>query len=714
MMLRPGMFLQDRYEILDQIGSGGMSEVYRAKCHKLNRQVAIKVLKEEFSQDSNFVSKFKMEAQAAAGLSHPNIVSVYDVVDEGSLHYIVMELIEGITLKSYILKKGHLGVKETIGIAIQVAQGIAAAHDQHIVHRDIKPQNMIISRDGKVKVADFGIARAVSSQTVGATAVGSVHYISPEQARGGYSDARSDIYSLGITMYEMATGTVPFDGENTVTIALAHLEEPVPYPSQMNPEVTRSLERIILKCTQKKPERRYQDAYELVADLRHALVDPEDDYLKREPELDESSPTVIIGGGELNSIKEGQKRQAPSDYPQEGEDWEKPQSRIDEIEVPPIRRKPVKPAKKHHTKDDPDLSPQIEKILTTVGIVAAIIIVAVVVVIVAKLGGVFNSGSGNRKSSAAETVESSGESIGSTECRVPEVLGLKAEEAAAALEENSLVVKYEYEASEDDEAGLVIRQSILSGTVVSKQSTVTLTIGEGSGKVDLTKLGLENLNRNEAMTILENQKLIVTVEEESSDTIAKDLVIRYTPEKAEPGSAVTLYVSSGPAVPMTRVPNLTGKTESEAKTILETLKLTLGEKTEVKSEEVAKGKIISQDVPFDTEAPEGTVVNYVLSVGKGTKYVAVVNDDYPLRDKFGPSSGDMQIEVQIVMRQIVNGKEETRVLMQPREMGGDITIPVHYNIEGAAGVLTGELLIMDLTNDQILKTYPLEFLEVDE
>lgn len=714
MMLRPGMFLQDRYEILDQIGSGGMSEVYRAKCHKLNRQVAIKVLKEEFSQDSNFVSKFKMEAQAAAGLSHPNIVSVYDVVDEGSLHYIVMELIEGITLKSYILKKGHLGVKETIGIAIQVAQGIAAAHDQHIVHRDIKPQNMIISRDGKVKVADFGIARAVSSQTVGATAVGSVHYISPEQARGGYSDARSDIYSLGITMYEMATGTVPFDGENTVTIALAHLEEPVPYPSQMNPEVTRSLERIILKCTQKKPERRYQDAYELVADLRHALVDPEDDYLKREPELDESSPTVIIGGGELNSIKEGQKRQAPSGYPQEEEDWEKPQSHIDEIEVPPIRRKPVKPAKKHHTKDDPDLSPQIEKILTTVGIVAAIIIVAVVVVIVAKLGGVFNSGSGNRKSSAAETVESSGESIGSTECRVPEVLGLKAEEAAAALEENSLVVKYEYEASEDDEAGLVIRQSILSGTVVSKQSTVTLTIGEGSGKVDLTKLGLENLNWDEAMTMLENQKLIVTVEEESSDTIAKDLVIRYTPEKAEPGSAVTLYVSSGPAVPMTRVPNLTGKTESEAKTILETLKLTLGEKTEVKSEEVAKGKIISQDVPFDTEAPEGTVVNYVLSVGKGTKYVAVVNDDYPLRDKFGPSSGDMQIEVQIVMRQIVNGKEETRVLMQPREMGGDITIPVHYNIEGAAGVLTGELLIMDLTNDQILKTYPLEFLEVDE
>ena len=208
-------------------------------------------------------------------------------------NYIVMELIEGITLKSYILKKGRLGVKETIGIAIQVAQGLAAAHDQHIVHRDIKPQNMIISRDGKVKVADFGIARAGSSQTIGSNAVGSVHYISPEQAKGGYSDGRSDIYSLGITMYEMVTGRLPFDGDNTVSIALAHLEDPVPPPSRLNPEVTPSLDRIILTCTNKKPERRYQDAYELVADLRHALVDPEDQFLKKEPEYNESSPTVV-------------------------------------------------------------------------------------------------------------------------------------------------------------------------------------------------------------------------------------------------------------------------------------------------------------------------------------------------------------------------------------------------------------------------------------
>lgn len=712
-MLRLGMYLQDRYEILDQIGSGGMSEVYRAKCHKLNRLVAIKVLKEEFSLDSNFVSKFKMEAQAAASLSHPNIVSVYDVVDDGDLHYIVMELIEGITLKSYILKKGQLGVKETIGIAIQVAQGIAAAHDQHIVHRDIKPQNIIISRDGKVKVADFGIARAVSTQTMGVTAVGSVHYISPEQARGGYSDSRSDIYSLGITMYEMLTGTVPFDGENTVTIALAHLEEMIPSPGELNREVTRSLDRIILKCTQKKPDRRYQDAYELVADLRHALVDPDDEFLKREPEFDESSPTVIIGGEELGAIKEGRMGQTdPSgSYLPEEDVWDSPQRKPAELEVPPIRRRT---GKKKPKKKEPDLSPGIERILTLVGIVAAIIIAVVVIVFVVKLSGIFNVGSGKQETHTTESSAGVTESLKSTECLVPDLLGMKADEAGAALQKESLTAVYEYEDSDDSKKDLVIRQSLDPHTVTAKQTRVTLTIGKGSDQVDLTTLGLETMTADEAQAALKTQGLNAVIKEEPSDTVAKDQVLRYDPQKASKGDSITVFVSSGPAVPMTRVPNLSGKTESEAQTILETLKLSMGTKTEEKSADVPKGKIIRQDVAPDTDAPEGTVVNYTLSIGKGTKYVAAVNDDYPLRDMFGPSSGDTKITVQIVMKQTVGGKEVSKTIMQPREMSGDITIPVHYNIEGADGVLTGTLQILNLTNNTVLKTYPLEFVEVDE
>ena len=276
MILYPGTMLQDRYEILEKIGSGGMSDVYKAKCHKLNRLVAIKVLKSEFTSDATFVSKFKMEAQAAAGLSHPNIVNIYDVVDEGDIHFIVMELVEGITLKSYITKKGHLEVKEAIGIAIQVASGIEAAHEQHIIHRDIKPQNMLISMDGKVKVADFGIARAVSSQTMNAaTVVGSVHYISPEQAKGAHVDARTDLYSLGVVMYEMLTGRPPFDGDTPVSVAMQHISAQPKPPSLLADGISPAMEQVVLTAMSKEPRNRYRDAADMARAVRAALGHPD-------------------------------------------------------------------------------------------------------------------------------------------------------------------------------------------------------------------------------------------------------------------------------------------------------------------------------------------------------------------------------------------------------------------------------------------------------
>ena len=224
-MVKIGMMIGDRYEILEKIGTGGMSDVYKAKCHKLNRFVAVKVLKQEFSENANFVSKFRIEAQAAAGLMHPNIVNVYDVGEENGIYYIVMELVEGITLKKYIEKKARLSYKEAVSIAIQVGMGIEAAHNNHIIHRDITPQTLILSTDGKVTWTDFGIAKAATSNTITSNVMGSVHYTSPEQARGGYSDEKSDIYSLGITMFEMLTGRVPFNGETTVAIAIKHIQE---------------------------------------------------------------------------------------------------------------------------------------------------------------------------------------------------------------------------------------------------------------------------------------------------------------------------------------------------------------------------------------------------------------------------------------------------------------------------------------------------------
>ena len=312
-MLKTGMIIAERYEIVGKIGTGGMADVYKAMDHKLNRFVAVKVLKPEFREDTTFIKKFRSEAQAAAGLTHPNIVNVFDVGDDGGVYYIVMELIEGITLKEYISKKGKLSIKEATSIAIQVSMGLEAAHSHGIVHRDVKPQNIIISTDGKVKVTDFGIARAASSNTISSNVMGSVHYSSPEQVRGGYSDEKSDIYSLGITLYEMVTGRVPFDGDTTVAIAIKHLQEEMVPPSVYTPDLPYSLEQIILKCTQKSVDRRYTRMEDVIADLKHSLIDPQGDFVKLTT-VDTDAKTVVISEEELGEISVAQAKE----YMEEG------------------------------------------------------------------------------------------------------------------------------------------------------------------------------------------------------------------------------------------------------------------------------------------------------------------------------------------------------------------------------------------------------------
>ena len=551
MILYPGTMLQDRYEILEKIGSGGMSEVYKAKCHKLNRLVAIKVLKSEFTSDATFVSKFKMEAQAAAGLSHPNIVNIYDVVDEGDIHFIVMELVEGITLKSYITKKGHLDVKEAIGIAIQVASGIEAAHEQHIIHRDIKPQNMLISMDGKVKVADFGIARAVSSQTMNAaTVVGSVHYISPEQARGGYSDERSDLYSLGITMFEMVTGHVPFEGDNTVTVALAHLEEPMPDPRMLNPDVSPSLARIILKCTEKRPERRYPNAAAVISDLRRALLNDDDPTIGAVKEEDHSSDTIVISPKELNLIKTRSGERIRESKPvkeirerRERRDLEK---RYDQPEN--AKKEP----KKNKVDDE---ATGLEKILTGLGVAAAIVIVAVVIVFVLKLGGLFRSSTPEDPTKAVseeamteevKTTAASETVISQKEVYMPKLVGHSEEEAEKILQGLDLTMQVEQKNSDEVEKGIVISQKEEPDTVIPRFSKVTVVISAGSDKVDLSELGLSGMTLETAVRLLEGKNLKADVREEASEEVASGTIIRYEPEeKVALGSTVTLYEHPG-------------------------------------------------------------------------------------------------------------------------------------------------------------------------
>ena len=273
-MLKPGTILDERYEIIDVVGTGGMSTVYRAKDHRLKRYVAVKVLKTEYSNDANFVSKFRVEAQASAGLTHPNIVSVYDVCEDNGRYFIVMELVEGITLKEYINLNGRLTMDQALEFSMQIASGLEAAHEHHVIHRDIKPQNIIVSKNGNLKVTDFGIAKAATSNTMSTAGMGSVHYISPEQARGGYSDERSDIYSMGITMYEMVTGRVPFEGDTNVALALMHIQNEIIPPRELYPDIYSSFEKIIMKATQKKPERRYLTAAALIADLKRVKANP--------------------------------------------------------------------------------------------------------------------------------------------------------------------------------------------------------------------------------------------------------------------------------------------------------------------------------------------------------------------------------------------------------------------------------------------------------
>ncbi|MBQ1400104.1 MAG: Stk1 family PASTA domain-containing Ser/Thr kinase, partial [Lachnospiraceae bacterium] len=455
-MLKAGMFLGNRYEIGERIGSGGTSDVYKAKDHKLSRSVAIKVLKAEFNTDRNFVQKFRSEAQAAASLSHQNIVNVYDVGEEDDIHYIVMELIDGITLKRYIEKKGRLTSRETIGIAIQVAQGIEVAHGEHIVHRDIKPQNVIISRDGKVKVTDFGIARAASSQTISSNAMGSVHYISPEQARGGYCDERSDIYSLGVTMYEMITGRVPYDGENTVAVALQHIQGEALAPSEFAPDIYFSLERIIEKCMQKKPEYRYASITALIADLKRSLVSPDEDFVKITA-VAASRPTRVISEEEIEQINaaaaENEEKERAYLMGDEIEDEEALYDEDYEDEEPA-----------GHFGGDEHGGRNFEKIMVGVGIGVAALIVVLVIFVLGNVFGTFGGGGRDRESGGVIVMD------------MPDIIGYEFDRAKEVLEQNGLTYRVESAQDPDYDDGQVVDTDPDAGERVTSEDRIIVYV----------------------------------------------------------------------------------------------------------------------------------------------------------------------------------------------------------------------------------------------
>lgn len=504
-MIKIGMLIGERYEILEKIGTGGMSDVYKAKCHKLNRFVAVKVLKQEFSENENFVSKFKVEAQAAAGLMHPNIVNVYDVGNENGIYYIVMELVEGITLKKYIEKKARLSVKEAISIAIQVSMGIEAAHNNHIIHRDIKPQNIIISKDGKVKVTDFGIAKAATSNTITSNVMGSVHYTSPEQARGGFSDEKSDIYSLGITLFEMLTGRVPFNGDTTVAIAIKHIQEPIPSPREYVPEIPISVEQIVYKCTQKSPDRRYQSMGELTEDLKRSLMTPDEDFVKM-ADPDEEASTRVISAGDVKEIKKQvQKRSSVT-----GDSIRLRK----EVEEERSRKKKVKTTKQSELEEedeDEEYDPRMEKIITILAVIAAIIIGVIVIFLVGRAMGVFPSG-GSEQQTEVNTEQSSQESqteneaggflSGQETVGLPNVEGWPFAEASAKLKQSGYEVAKEEVFSDTIESGNVVSQSPQAGTQLKSGEKVTLRVSLGKEQTQVRVPNVIGLSEMDAVVTL--------------------------------------------------------------------------------------------------------------------------------------------------------------------------------------------------------------------
>lgn len=629
-MLKTGMFISDRYEIIDKVGSGGMADVYKARDHRLNRFVAIKVLKPEYSSDKNFVTKFRGEAQSAAGLSHPNIVNVYDVGDDSGLHYIVMELVEGITLKRFIERKGKLEVKEAVGIAIQIAQGMEAAHDNRIIHRDIKPQNIIISREGKVKVTDFGIAKATNSNTITSNTMGSVHYLSPEQARGGYSDEKSDIYSLGVTMYEMLSGKVPFAGDNTVSVALAHIQGEAMPLRELDPDIPLSVDKIVQKCMQKRPERRYHSASELIADLKKALSNPDGDFVQIPAFVASDSPTINISD-DLGKIKNS------SNY-------------VEDDLGPTKNISNISPA--NLSEDDEELDTvdtKVEKIFL-IGTIATVVILALVIIslvlwlILPKKDKAtkLNDDEPGVTITVAPTLEPT---IAPTQApttglyTVPSVEGLTKEDAIDTIKalDPDADIRFTYEPSSTVDAEQVISQYPKAGNSAKYTSIISLTISSGPEAVQVPDV--YGLTQAQADTKLTEKGFVVEHEFIADDVVDNGKVISTNPERGTfltAGDKVVVNVSTGPANVDVSVPRLFGLTEEEAARVLKDLGLEKGKTDYQTSDTYPEGQVSYQSYTVGEKVPKGTKIDIIVSTGKpqvnvtykGSLYIDINPFDY--------------------------------------------------------------------------------------
>ncbi len=569
-----GKTIANRYEIISQTGVGGMATVYTARDNVLNRKVAIKVLKDEFTTDEEFVKRFNSEAQAAASLSHPNIVSIYDVGNEDGIYYIVMELVRGKTLKQIITEEGALPWKWSVNIAMQIASALETAHKNNIVHRDIKPHNIIITEDGVAKVTDFGIAKAVSNSTITAfgTTIGSVHYFSPEQAKGGYTDAKSDIYSLGVVMYEMLTGRVPFDSDTSVSVALKHMQEPPVPPMEINDNIPQAVNDIILKAMEKEPMARYQTATAMIRDLSRALKDPEGEFVEEE-NLDDGLTR------RMGAITDDMLKQSATAN----------------------KKKKQKKGLAKFFEEHPKAKGPIIVLICLILFVASIAVTSAIL-------------------SANEAKD----------VQIPNLIGKTEEEAKAELKELKLnyeKVSEDYNA--DQEAGKIYEQSPAytpNYKVKEKSTTIKVKVSKGTEKVTVPKVA--GMTYDEAVKELENNKLKAEKIEETSKEIKEGIVISQETNpntEANAGDTVKIHVSIGTGIAQVVMPSVLGKTESDARQTLEgkNLKVNVEYNLDATSD---NGIVKEQSIKSGENIDEGTEVTIKVNKVKQTKTANVIID----------------------------------------------------------------------------------------
>lgn len=569
--------LNDRYEILELIGRGGMAYVYKAMDTKLNRYVAIKVLREEYTENEQFIKKFDRESQAAAGLTHPNIVSIYDVGVEEDIYFIIMEYVDGITLKQYLNKKGHLDYLEAIDFIVLIAEALSCAHENKIIHRDIKPHNILLTKDNTPKVADFGIARAITSSTVTMTnqTMGSVHYISPEQARGSFVDERSDLYSLGIMFYELLTGELPFDEESTVTIAIKHIQDKLVPPQELRPEIPNSVNEVVVKLTQKKPDDRYQSMEELIEDLTRIKEDVNVEVLG-------ASAVALAQDGAQNAVNAGNgvfTVTTASDHPMYEPDYD---DTLDQDFIQAKRKK---------------------RRNNILGFVFGLAVLAVLTGIL--INTVFLK-----------------------RIVIPELHNKSLEEAQKEITDLGLVLEVEKEVNDANiQAGHIISQNPEAGKETTKGKSVRVTVSKGVKNVEVPDV--RGYKEDEAIRIIENAHLMIEkIEREHNSEVESGMAYGISPSvgtSVPEGTKVTLFISKGKDLVV--VPGIVGLTEADARARISNNGLTVGTITTAESDFYAAGLVISQSPAEGTEIESRTAVNFVVSTGKPKKTDPFFKDD---------------------------------------------------------------------------------------